>query len=328
MDSIHLEKKDLPFLPNFSMHRFKSLYLYNNRIRILFEDYLPQGIELLDCGENYIHSDGLPSVWPDTIKELYLDYNCIYDTDGITWPDNLELLRIGHNPLFLFPEMLPPNLKILQCNHTPLKEIPYLPINLKVLYARACCIVRLPSILPSTLVSIDLASNHLRSEDLPKAWPETLETLDLTSNYLDTFPTGLPTYLFWLSLSHNKIKTLSDTLPEYLQTLFISNNGLLTLDWKKRTLPLLLADITYNSLLKVPVEGRNDAWACHILSEYNWDKPIYSIVVKRFQNLWRRYRLCQILRCRARMSKVKDELLAVAMCPERVGHFESIPVFS
>lgn len=324
-DGIYLNRCDLRAQPDFSTTHTPLLDLAENNLHTLLEQFLPQGIQVLDFSYNYIHDDGLPDIWPNTLQELYLTHNsiCNYDND-LEWPEDLKVLSLSKNPLQHMPSV-PQTLEKLFLDRTHITRTGRLPPNLKVFSAESACLRFLPKELPGTLEKLFLQRNFL--SQLPRFWGMNLQILDLEHNKLRVFPKNLPDTLRVLKLGYNTISSIPETLPENLVFLGISHNKIRSVALSKRTKPIQCVYLTSNQLtiqLREEQSKRRIQWASSILEEDNWTTREYSLSASTIQKQYRVFRARKILRTWRKLAKMKGELLASAMHPSRAGHYENI----
>jgi Leucine-rich repeat (LRR) protein len=325
-DGIYLNKYGLSTQPDFSQVQARALDLAENSIGILFEQFLPQGIQVADFSYNYIHDDGVPDWWPDTLEELYLTGNSIRNQDPVFWSArNLKVLCLSKNPLQHLPGHLPFTLERLYVDKTQIKRTGLLPPHLKVFSAAGACLRSIR--IPRTVEKLFLQRNFLQSAHLPRDWGTQLEILNLEHNKLTHFPKGLPDSLRVLKLSYNDITSIPETLPEKLTFLAISDNKIRSVALTKRKTPIQCVYLTNNQLtvvLKEEQEKKNIQWASSILEEDNWATDEYSVFARTLQKAYRNYRLKKILRTWRRLARMREELQASSMHPSRAGRFEDV----
>jgi len=61
-----------------------------------------------------------------------------------------------------------------------------------------------------------------------------------------------------------------------------------------------------------------------LAAESQWNEPVHRATAMRIIGLWRKARLRKRLRALRRNAILRNELLALAMHPDRVGNFENI----
>jgi Leucine-rich repeat (LRR) protein len=324
-DGISLDKCNLTSQPDFSQIQAKALNLADNSIGVLSEQFLPQGVQVLDFSYNYIHDDGVPDWWPDTLQELYLTGNSIRNQDPAFWSArNLKVLCLSKNPLQDLPH-LPFTLERLYVDKTQIKRTGLLPPHLKVFSAAGACLRSIR--IPRTIEQLFLQRNFLQSAQLPRDWGIHLEILNLEQNKLTHFPKGLPDSLRVLKLSYNDITSIPENLPEKLTFLAISNNKVRHVALTKRKTPIQCVYLTNNQLtIKLQDEqGKaNIQWASSILEEDNWTTDEHSVFARTLQKAYRQYRLKKILRTWRRLARMREELQASSMHPSRAGQFEDV----
>ncbi len=163
----------------------------------------------------------------------------INDLTGITYFDNLKILRCKSTNLNLLPQ-LPLTLTELSCENTDLQVLPALPPSLKTLNCSNTPIVMLPA-LSDSLVRLECSNIGLT---VMPSLPSKLNYLNCNNNQLTNFPT-LPSSLSTIYCSYNVISTFP-ALPAELRLLMCDNNLLTTLP----ILPSKLGNLKcYNNLL-------------------------------------------------------------------------------
>jgi len=323
-DLLSLECCDLQFQPDLSNQHVDTLLLGSNRITTLFDTILPQGLRVIDLGNNHIHSDGVPFVWPNTLEEIYLDFNMIQHTDGVIWPASLRVLNLSKNPLVEFPTLLPQTLSKMICNTTRLRKISALPSGLVYLSTNRSELHSLPRHLPEGLVVLHASMNFLTHRGLPSSWGHALRYVNLSNNKLTEFP-HLPPTVEHSILNSNMISEIPGELPPTLKTLCVAKNKLKKIHMMNRRHPIHYVLIDNNQLLEsyaILQEESGIQWADHIQEVDNWVD--YDIFVERIQAAWRRFRVQSRLRTWKKTATIRPELLAAAMHPQRVGHFEDL----
>ena len=326
MSVLNLKHCNLFFQPDLSQATALHVSLAYNAIHSLFNEYLPRGCKKLDIGNNRLASDGIPIGFPDTIEELYIDGNYIRHFDGIHWPTALRCLVLNKNPLIQLPGTLPDTLETLFCNDTYIERIDQLPTALQLLSVNYTYLRKLPASLPPGLHILEAHSNLLPSRGLPLEWSQSLRVLNLSHNKLSSFPLNLPDSLEQLFLHDNQIQEIPK-LPIHLSILCIANNRIKRVHVEHRTHPLSVVLLNDNQLTESIIEIQeihSIQWTRSIQEYDNWIGPEFSISARRIQRTWKRYRLPKALRAWLKTARVKQELIATAMHPSRVGRFEDI----
>lgn len=324
---LHLADSDLITLPDLSWSTHKKLILENNDIRVIFPEYLPQGIQMLEAGCNLIHSDGLPFDWPESLERIALGYNSIQDVDGIRWPGGLKQLYLESNPLKIWPSPLPEGLQVLSLNKTDIHDAEPFPLGLKELFIKKARLRQLPPCLPDSLEVLNASYNFLRSSRLPSYWGCNLKQLNLSKNSLTSFPSGIPDSVQVLYLDGNKITEVPAGLPENLRMLFVRKNKLRTITIEPRKNPLKLVRLDDNELtvsVRDYQKNKKIQWSNTIKESYNWNEEIHHTAQKTIKTKWRIYRLQKRLRTLKKTAILREELQQVSMHPCRAGHFENI----
>ncbi len=319
----------LTIMPDLSWSRSTELHIENNDIRVIFSEYLPLVIQILEAGGNRIHNDGIPFDWPESLESIALDYNSITDTEGIRWPAGLKKLYLHSNPLKTWPPALPDGLQVLSLNKTDICDVMPLPLGLKQFFIRGARVRQLPPCLPDSLEVIIAANTFLRSSRLPSYWGNSLKQVNLSKNSLTSFPKGLPDSVQVLCLDGNKITEIPAGLPENLRMLFVRKNKLRVITIEARANPLHLVAVDDNELtVSVRDYQKNTKvqWARSVTEGGNWNQEIHHAAQKTIRQKWRVYRLQKRLRTLKKTAIVREELQQVSMHPSRAGRFENISV--
>jgi len=322
MNVLQLKNCNLQTQPDLSRSQATRLSFAGNSISAFFTEYLPQNLQHLDLGNNYLAEDGIPFVLPDSIEELFLDSNNICRLDGIHWPTSLKTLRLDNNCIRSLPEGLPPTLEKLSARHTNILQIHTLPATLKELIINLTLLNKLPRRIH--LEVLEAHTNHLTTSGLPHDWGLRLRILNLANNRLKEFPRRLPDCLEQLHLQYNLIE-LVPALPTNLQVLSIGHNKVNNIVFTRRRTPLTYVQLTDNQLAFSVVEfqmiHRDCIWATTVDESDNWVGLKFEIASDLIKRVWRRYRLKKTLRTWLKTARVKEELIATAMHPSRYGNF-------
>lgn len=316
MEVLDLTNANLYRLPTLSTCRAKVLQVSGNKLRMLWEDDFPRGIEEFHAESNRLIDDGLLVAWPASLKVINLADNPIrYLNYTSFWPQALRSLTLSYCHLRGTLAELPPSLEVLAVDHTHLEELSSLPASLKELHAGFTRIQRLPTTLPVGLERICLAHCELKSRYLPNCWPAALRHLDLAENFLKKFPRGLPAGLQALNLSGNRIAELG-AIPDGLEFLHLGRNSIRTIpEWLQTH--RVRYTIQENCLTVPP--GAN----CLLATE-QWDTPFHHLSARAIQTTWEIFRLRKTIRTVRRIGKLKEELFAAAMHPDRAGKFQDV----
>jgi Leucine-rich repeat (LRR) protein len=325
MSVLQLKNCNLQTQPDLSRSQATRLSFSGNSIATFFTEYLPPNLEYLDLGNNYLADDGIPFVLPDSIEELLLDSNNIYNLEGIHWPQSLRKLMLDNNCIRALPEGLPNTLEKLSVRHTNILQIHTLPPTLKELIINFTLLNKLPRRIH--LEVLEAHTNHIHSIGLPFDWGMRLRSLNLSNNRLTQFPSNLPESLEQLHLQYNQIEVVP-SLPSNLQVLTIGYNKVKTIIFKKRKTPLTYVQLTNNqltfSVIEVQISHPDNLWARSIDESHNWSNITYHLTSNLIKRVWRRYRLKKTLRAWLKTARVKEELIARAMHPSRYGQFEDL----
>jgi Leucine-rich repeat (LRR) protein len=152
--------------------------------------------------------------------------------------------------------------------------------------------------LPPNLEELYLNNNQLT--EFPSL-PSKIHHIDIAKNKLVTFPPVIQASITVINVSHNQITEVNTTLARnsILCSINLSNN------WITKE-PLINQSIARHFFLNL---NRN-----FIGDEIEWNQ---MLVARRFQTImWIKF--CRII---ARTQRIKQELLATAMHPDRLGNF-------
>jgi Leucine-rich repeat (LRR) protein len=156
--------------------------------------------------------------------------------------------------------------------------------------------------LPSNLKELYLEYNKLTW--VPSKFPESLEILSLANNSITEFTSEISGKLKTLNLNNNRIRTFSPSWTvRYKQLdLFIQDN-------------CILYDLTEVVLYPTYIT---------IYQIYNWNEYFHTYYAYLIQRYFKNYSIRKGIRHWARLSKMYNELLEVAMSPDIVGRFDQI----
>ena len=285
---------------------------------------MPETVQTLNLEGNHISSDGLLQVWPNSIHTLNLSQNCITSlSDVLHWPRSLRVLNLSSNDIgdILNCRYLPTTLLELDISFTNVTSIVEFPPNLKTFTAISTCLHYIPSKCPDTLVKCVVSNTrNLRRNGLPNYWGTSLEHLELHNVRLLEFPKNLPQSLKLLNLSKNRLSAIcaEGKFPRNLQTLHLGDNRIMEIpNWFSK-FPRMSYTIQNNSLTAIPPDPN-----CLIAFPQMIGARFFN-AARRIQIRWRAYRMGSPFRSWYRVSKLKEELLALAMCPSRAGRFEDV----
>lgn len=319
---LDLSNTSLRTLPPLAGRLIKRLNASWNSIQVLWEEDLPTGLEELDMSYNELATDGLLSTWPDTLRQLVLSHNSFRSLEVVVhWPIHLHTLDLRKTQMSgTLPTNLPAGLRTLNVSDTHLTHIIALPTGLQELYATYTSLKTLPSVLPDGLTILEAGECALRNRGLPLRWNGALKRLDLHGNSLTRIPRGLPEGLLELNLTSNRIEEVRP-IPTTLRILHLGRNRIRSLpNWLRAPeRRRMLFTIQENCLTEAPVAAN-----CLLWSGGQWVGPEFTIAALRIQRAWRWKQFRSGIRSIARLRRIEEELLAVAMSPERAGAFEPI----
>jgi Leucine-rich repeat (LRR) protein len=322
METLNISSTALTTFPELHRRPYKTIDASWNHIRTLWDEDLPQEVEEVNLEGNHITSDGLLPTWPNSIRKLNLSNNRITDVNFVFhWPTSLRVLNLSSNNLgsILNCRRFPPGLEELDISFTEVTHITEFPPNLKVFLSISTPLQQLPSKCPDSLVKFSIA--HARAlRGIPTYWGNSLEVLELHNVRLREFPRNLPPTLIHLNLSRNCLRSLPprEKFPYGLELLHLGDNRIMELpNWLGQS-PRLRYTIQNNLLLEIPASPN-----CLIASPQLIGFK-FTDAVKRIQRKWRKYKMTSPFRVWYRVSRLKEELFAVAMCPERAGKFEDV----
>ncbi len=327
---MNLNNSDLQVFPDLSDQNHEEVSAEENYLRVIPEDFLPRGLKRLFLDYNYIKSDGMPVVFPDTLEELSLNYNTITDfRDVAHFSNNLKKLSIRHNPLHIFANLGIDSLEELTLEKTNLDTISLLPRSLQILNATYNYLNMLPNRFPMNIQIINLNHNCLRYAGLPGYWGTSLKELHLANNKIERFPRNLPPTLEILNLSQNRISELPPSFQSFpnLKVLSLANNKIRTITIEIRRNPISIVNVSNNELTLVLQDQNREIgsrWAKEIIEQKNWTSKYHQKAVKRIQKNWRVSRIQVRIRAWKRIGVLREELMCVSMMPERAWQTDNI----
>jgi Leucine-rich repeat (LRR) protein len=308
----------------------RTVYFQKNELFDVVTEFFPPNLQHLNLASNRI-TTGLPIVWQDSIETLNLDHNSIPHTEFVEhWPINLQELSMDDTGIQVIPDNLPITLETLCLSGCNIHTIKHLPLFLRKLRANYNFIKKLEK-LPRTLYYIDLSQNLIRSSALFKfALPPTLRVLQLDSNELTWIPSSWPETLETLDLSKNHLTEFRSKLPASLKLLLLNNNRITEFRpvWPSTQLQQCSVYIRNNCITENLLEYVREGKILSIYQADNWNKFTHHVYVKLIQYTFAKYMLKRGIRTWARVNKVYEELLAMAMHPSRLGQFEPLPEWS
>lgn len=320
---LQLSNASLSTLPILSDRRYKRLNASNNRIRVLWTEDFPDTVEVVNLEHNSIHVDGFPALWPDTIRWISLAHNPFRSLEGVaSWPSRLRVLNLSNTALYgTLPTNLPDSIEDLDISHTDIVHVQALPAQLKRFRAKFTRMRTLPLALPEGVEQFEASESYILNGGLPRKWGSALRSLDLHGNCLREFPKRLPGTLRELNVSNNDIVKFCERreLPAGLEILHAGRNRILAVPgWFVRDFSRTLFTIQQNRLTEFPV-GRNCISAID-----QWVGPHFQLAAALIQAVWRRRAARRRLRAWLQTARLREELLAAAMHPDRAGRFEDI----
>lgn len=318
MESLDISDTSLERFPYLGRTQLKKVCAKGNRICNLWEEDMPATIEELDLECNSIGDDGLLVEWPHTLKRLILKDNPIYSLDTVDmWPRALKHLDLSYTCLRDVLPILPDSIEFLNVSHTDLSNVFRLPANCREFKADFTRIHRLPIAIPDDLKILSVTNSNLKGGGIPRSWGAALEELNFHGNFLRQFPKRLPANLRSLNLSYNLLDAIGP-VPEGLQILHLGRNRIRQIPAWLLNRRSTLYTVQDNCLLEYPADPN-----C-LSSESQWVGDLYHEAARRIQRRWIRLRIRPGLRAWRRQRIISEELVAVAMSPERVGLFAEV----
>jgi len=314
----------LTYFPELSEYDYEEVDASWNSIRVLWNEDLPRRIRVLNLKGNKIGSDGLLSWWPNSLTVLNLSKNSITSLSEVTqWPTSLRVLNISYNNIegILNCQQLPQTMEDLNISYTNIQSIVAFPPNLKKFVADATELRYIPPICPDTLQTCIVSNTrHFYRRGLPRTWGTSLEFLELSNLRLREFPQNLPGTLQYLNLSHNSLREFCslENFPRNLKSLHLGKNRIFKIPHWVSNFPQLRYTIHNNLLVKVPNDPKCISVAPQIIGRK------YHNAALCIQKNWRAYKMLPPIRTWYKLSRIKEELLALAMCPARAGRFENV----
>ena len=324
MDTLDLSDGALIDLPDLSAIHIRHLNASWNYVRLLWEANLPIGVEEVNLEGNNIISDGLLTLWPDTLRVLNLSRNPLCSIDQVIhWPSSLRVLNLSRTNLQLFDShFFSDSLEELDISYTEIASLNFFPRALKKFVAHCTQLRSLPSRCPDTLehFSVSGTRGRLPRSALPRTWSALVNHVNLSSNGLKQIPNNLPPGLEYANFSNNSIEEIPprEKFPQKSTTLLLGRNRIRQLPHWFSELPNMKFTVQDNLLVEIP------PWPNCLYSRGQYVGKSYTDAARRIQGAWRRRRAHSPLRTWKRMKTLKHDLLALAMCPERAGRFEDI----
>jgi hypothetical protein len=311
---INISNTYLNSLPPLGHLQATTFIASHNYIRNIWIDDLPIGITELDLEDNSLRSDGLLEEWPNSILKLNLSHNRIYSLEQTDrWPSRLVSLNLSNTNLsgVFQAGYLPDTLEFLNISNTRVSRIHKFPKALKEFIASKTQLKILPEVCNHLIEKIVVSNSGMTNWGLPYYWGKSLKFLDLNSNGINKFPENLPEGLEFINLSSNSIQEIGG-LPKSVKIIHLNYNRILKIpEWFDAPFT-----IQNNCLLEMPTIGN-----C-LTASYQWIGTEYTSAASLIQRAWYKRRLIRIIRTLYRNARVKSELLAQAMHPDRALVFE------
>jgi Leucine-rich repeat (LRR) protein len=294
---INIRENKITAIPQLNCHVLK-IDARKNLITVIPDDW-PQMLEVLDLGYNYLHESAFLDINLPPLKELWLNNNLLYHFP-IRLPESLQFLAIDHNQILKIPANM-------------------LPKNLETLFSASCGLKYMPSLTDfHKLKRLDLSYNNLtKITDLPP----NLEELYLNHNQLTEFPT-LPPKVHHVDVARNKLTAFPSFIQSSLTVINASFNQITELNTTPaRNSVICSINLSYNWITKEPIINQSEPRRFvlnlnqnFLGDEFEWNQVL---VARRFQTkMWIKF--CRTI---ARTQRIKQELLEVAMHPDRLGNF-------
>jgi Leucine-rich repeat (LRR) protein len=315
MTELDVSHNHLEDLFDVSTKPFEILVLNKNYLRYLPFDMMPPTLKHLSADTNDILTLLIDTPMPE-LKSISLQKNKITVVEIDFDLPALQSLYLHKNYIrdISFLRSLP-NLIHLDISFNEVDTLQYLPSSLVSLKANFCKIRMIQSRLPPGLIEMSLVGNRLKNGSLPLCWGNSLRLLDLSNNQLKEFPKRLPDTLERLILCMNEITSLPKELPSSLKVLNLNKNKLHELPVNMNVrLTLLFA--SENHLTQEFDE--NPLYAKHFFGDGNWNQSIHHKSQISMKKCWKRYLLQKRLRHLGRSRRIYEELLMVALHPDRV----------
>jgi Leucine-rich repeat (LRR) protein len=297
--------------------QYEVLVLNGNYLRYIPFDMIPASVKHLSLDINDLTNLEIDVPLPN-LQTLSLDTNRLRHMDILIPMPSLHTLNLRKNCLSDINGLAfaLPSLKHLYLSYNELEVIQALPSTLETLNVNFCHLKLFPSRLPSTLQELTAVGNRLKMGGLPMNWGTNLRVLDLTNNSLKEFPKRLPDSLEKLSLSRNQIESIPSKLPSNLKILNLFDNKIRCLPTHTNVrLQILFAGNNQltQDFSKIPV-----SWARDVFQSPNWNEERHQNSQIKMKRCWKRFLLKKRLRQIGRTRRITEELLMVALHPDRV----------
>lgn len=256
-------------IPEEELKIYNTFYINNENI---FPNNIPDSIIMIQCNnckftylpikfpkniitininhsiflKKELHFNNIP-----TLQYLYLNNNMITKLTFNNLP-NLLIIWCEHNDLVSIPENIPESVEELILNNNEIKEINYIPRNLKNFEISKNKISKIYDNLPTTLESINLSDNYIYNINSFNKNLIHLYSIDLSHNYIENIDEIIfPINLKNLNLSYNRIKIINNNFSEKIEEIFIQHNSLLEIP-KELPNNLITLVCNNNNLEKIP----------------------------------------------------------------------------
>ena len=317
-----MELETQPDLSSFPAIR--TVDLGSNHLRILHLDLLPPQLEHLSYRNNGLLSDGLPFQFPNTLKSLNLEINCIYDTEQVfNWSPVLEELSLDDNRLRHVPQNLPESLKVLCISYNKLTDLTHCPQGVKKLRAYYNAI-RVLGVLPPELEYLNLGYNQLTTRSFRFPLPSTLTYLNVYNNKLTELP-KLPDSLEILNASSNQLVSLPTRLPKRLKMLVVNDNRIRTVKFQRQPGQEQIVLYCRNNCITHSLRPLEQAQVVKcMLVDGNWNEGFHVAAALAIQRAYRWYKVRRGMRCWARVKRFAHEYMEIAYHPDHFGRWTQI----
>lgn len=296
---------------------YEVLVLNSNYLRYIPFDMIPSSVKHISLDSNDVTNLEVDVPMPN-LQTLSIDSNRLQYLDILISIPTLHTLNLRKNCISDVNGLASatPSLKHLNLSYNDVEVMQCLPPTLETLNVNFCRLKLFPSRLPPTLQELTAVGNQLKMGGLPYFWGTNLRVLNLTNNQLKDFPSRLPDSLENLQLGGNLIQKVPARLPSNLKLLNLFDNKIQSLP--SRT----------NVRVETLFVGRNQlthdfsqnplSWVKDLFEENNWNQAEHHRAQPKIKTCWKRFLLKKRLRQIARTQRIFEELLVVALHPDRV----------